>query len=109
MIKSSETWQERQRVEGYFLYFEESKDLNERVNRLLTMLTVAKPTTTAMTQYRISRAIDTADGDMSTECLIFNGAKETACRTPTSERSMAVSAEDLSFLVVDDSHFPAIP
>lgn len=81
----------------------------DRVNRLLTILTVAKPTTTAITQYRISRAIDTAVGDMSTECLIFNGAKETACRTPTSERSMAVSTGDLSFLVVDISYFRTNP
>lgn len=52
------------------------------------ILAVAKPITIANTQKRISRAIDTTEGDTSMECLIFNVVNAMACRTPTSEISI---------------------
>ncbi len=52
------------------------------------ILTAATPTTTAMILMRISRAMETAEGDNSTECLIFKFVKVTACLTPTSEKSI---------------------
>ncbi|KAI4155772.1 MAG: hypothetical protein LQ341_000132 [Variospora aurantia] len=50
----------------------------------LTMLTAVKPSTTAMTPYRNSRAMETTDEDTRTECLISKGVKTTAWRTSES-------------------------
>lgn len=55
------------------------------------MLIAATPITTAIMLIRISRAIETAEGDKSIECLIFNVVKATACLTPTSEMSILPS------------------
>ncbi len=55
------------------------------------IVTAAIPTTMAIMLRRISRAIDTAEGDSSTECLTITGATVTACLTPTSEKSIEVA------------------
>lgn len=55
---------------------------------LLAMLAAVKPRTMATTLIRISRAMDTVEGDKSKECLIFNVEKAMTCLTATSERSI---------------------
>jgi len=60
---------------------------------LLTMLAAVKPTTAAIIQNLISRAIDTAEGDKSIECRIFTGDTAMACLTATSERSIGFSTK----------------
>lgn len=52
------------------------------------MLAAVKPRTMATTLMRISRAMDTVEGDKSIECLMFNVEKAMTCLTATSERSI---------------------
>ena len=58
------------------------------VRRLLTILAAVKPRTMATTLIRISRAMVTAEGERSIECLTLNVEKEIACLTATSENSI---------------------
>ena len=55
------------------------------------MVIAATPTTMAIMLRRISRAIDTADGESSIECLTSTGATVTACLTPKSEKSIVAA------------------
>ena len=52
------------------------------------MLAAVKPRTMATTLMRISRAMETVEGDKSIECLILKDEKAMACLTATSETSI---------------------
>ena len=54
------------------------------------MVAMVKPRTMAMTLMRISRAIETVDGEISMECLMLRVEKAMACLTATSERSIYI-------------------
>ena len=58
------------------------------VRTLLTILAAVKPRTMATTLIRISRAMETAEGERSIECFTLNVEKAIACLTETSESSI---------------------
>ncbi len=65
---------------------------------LFTMLTVANPRTIAMTQYRMSLAVEAVAGESSIVCLMVKSVKRTACRTPTSDTSIEIGINEAGFL-----------
>jgi hypothetical protein len=52
------------------------------------MLAAVNPKTMTVMEMRISLAIETVEGDISKECLIFRLLKATACLTPPSDKSI---------------------
>ena len=84
-------WDKPELVGGCLLVYAGPR-LEERT--LLMTLAAATPTTIAMMLMRTSRAMDTADGDSSIECLMFKVVNAMACLTPTSEMSICKLSDD---------------